>query len=185
MAEAFEASQKHREMGQGAPEIGTSSHVIPSHPIPSHPIPSHPIPSHQRALRGRSSACREEQLLAIPVKSQAYWRLYTAPGGGRDYAIMTSQNRGQDNANECHFKKGGFSLLKMPQRKGIVGSWGSDPGCGFSRLLRSLCQKDIHFLDSLEDLSHLSIVSVPFLFPLEVSTQSYLLNEQINERMHM
>lgn len=148
------------------------------HPNPSCPVLS-PVLSHQRAPRGRSSACREEQLLAIPVKSQAHWRLYTAPGGGRGHAIVTSQNRGQDNENECHLKKGAFLSSKCHRGRVL---W--EDGAAILAVASEEFMPKEPFIDSLKDLSQLPIVSVPFLFPLEVSTQSYLLNEQINDQMN-
>lgn len=98
------------------------------HPIPSHPILSHPT---RGSPGGRASAYRDEQLLAISVESRAHWKFHTTPGGGGGHAVVTSQNRGQDNENERHLRKGAFLSSKCPRGKDVVGSWGSYLGCGF------------------------------------------------------
>lgn len=68
MVEAYEASQKHRDMGRGTPERGTSSHPIPSHPT-------------RGLLEEGPQPAEKSSCWPIPVKSQAHWSLYTTPGG--------------------------------------------------------------------------------------------------------
>lgn len=105
----------------------------------------HPFPSCQRAP-GESLSLQRRAAAGYCCEISGSQRLYTTPGGGGGHTGLESPSREQDNEKKIIPD---FLFPKCPQRKGIKGSWGSGPGCGFNGLLMSSCQKDAPSVQSL------------------------------------